>query len=268
MSRQPENVTSQQPSITIVTSSDSSADAKTLLSLLPNNYLMETLPISKTKKNVDVKVLKRHTLKDEIIIFANDVAEYAPKKPSLSSSFPDACIVVSKLELEASIVAGEKLSDLSIVTHNSQIGIISALVQMPGGSSILIISESLGSSFSIMQHVLNYKLQSEEISTIPTPTSPIQTSDELSLLAGNTSDYKPPSFPSISVKVLQQQNNQKQMAPLIPNSLQGIDIDNDFLSGKTMLILRTDDPNDDQHFHEKIFDGKNRRVSLFLFSII
>jgi len=259
----PEELGSRCPSIILIPSTNIETDSKLFLKMLPHNFYHESPQNGNRESNKNAQVLRSRTSEEEVIIFLkkqNETIDFVPA--ATTSSIPDATLVVSKADLEAMVHIGAQLSNVSMKLQSTVMGISSVLVNFPGDASVLCISKSIGSSSSLVHHFLMDVLPStQNYLRFHTNESTRSLDTEQSFNSDlDSKERRPPSFSSLSVKVLQQRNNVESFVPMIPNSTRGHDVETDLMTGKLMFILRPENPDDDVHHYENIFKGKRRRV--------
>ena len=275
-------------------------DSQILLNMMPEVYYKESFDEWKNineevkkKQNISHIIMKRHDVDSEAIFLVqksfdsvNENEVESKFKSFSANNLPSACISIPNIYFESVLKVAKK-------NYKSENDVRSAVIKLPGGSNILFLSKTESSSSQLKlslftKHIVEnilppYDGKCNENETLShdrksiTRTSSLTShrkkenisqicNDKINKLKAD--DRSTPYFQSLTVKALQNNNNKEtKFSELLPNSIHATNIETEILSGKLMLILRTQDPNDDLYFHERIFKGRGRRVRICLRTI-
>jgi hypothetical protein len=130
-------------------------------------------------------------------------------------------------------------------------------VRLPSGSSILMITsdtlatnEGRAAVAKFLSHDSGYDAESNGSS---------QESKEVALTS-QPKDPNLPSFPTLSVKLLQQKGSWD--SPFCLNSREPIEFETDLFKGKILVVVRPEKLDDDPFWSKRIFSKKKRRIVL------
>jgi len=227
-------------------SSNVDADAEDILQLLPDQFQLEQ---AGDGKGSVLLVPRDYSRGGTIIVLVAASTKSIESSATLVFSLQIIDSVLRKSSTKVSGIKGD--------------GFDGAIIQLTGGASILLFTTTILSTTRGRKSLAHFadgknwrkylKKEGNDGSFVVMPL----VKDEIDLAQLKS---KLPKFPSLSVSVLQQ-NNQFQDFPL--NSPVGIPVETDLFVGKCTFVLRPNDPkNQDPYYYEQIFSKKKRRLIL------
>jgi len=238
-------------------SSNPNADAEDVLRLLPNQFRMEEFSDG---KELVVLVPRADSCGGTVIFLV-------PKDSKLSTA-ASATLVVSQEDVDA-VLKNNSSNDVSALKGDNFTG---AVIRIRGGSSMLLFPISILSSTRGRQTLAHFTTATEwskyltkddndgSFAVVPLVNDYDATGDDDDGKVVIQQMSQLPKFPSLSVSILQQNDQMTSDFPL--NSPVGIPFETDLFTGEAVFITRPIDPKTDPYYYERIFSKKKRRVIL------